>query len=193
MISVGQEVTIAADAVEGKEFTGTVTKVSIVGTTSNGVTAYPITVRIDDTDSLLPGMNVDAEIVVESVTDVLAVPVDAVVRNNMVLVQSDESGEATGDATSAEGEASVAADSSLPEGFTYVEVTLGVNNDDYIEITSGLEEGDTIAIATVDTDTGETTTTTGLMVGGVTGGGGGDFSGGSGPPSGGGGGGPMGG
>ncbi len=192
MVSVGQEVSITADAVEGEEFTGTVTKVSIVGTTSNGVTAYPITVRIDDTEGLLPGMNVDAEIVVESVTDVLAVPVDAVVRGNMILVKtSDESAAETNGTATPEETGSISAGASLlPDGFTYVQVTLGVNNDDYIEITSGLEEGDTIAIATVNTDTGESTATTGLMGGGAGGSysGGGDFSGG--PPSGGG---PMGG
>jgi HlyD family secretion protein len=46
------------------------------------VTSYPVTIRIDETDGLLPGMNVDAVIVVESRPNVLAVPVSAVVRGN---------------------------------------------------------------------------------------------------------------
>ena len=41
------------------------TKVSVAGTTSGGITTYPVTVRIDETDGLRPGMNVDAEIVLE--------------------------------------------------------------------------------------------------------------------------------
>lgn len=73
-VEVGQEVRITADAVEGKTYTGVVTEVSVAGTTSGGITTYPVTVRIDETDGLLPGMNVDAEIVISSADDVLAIP-----------------------------------------------------------------------------------------------------------------------
>ena len=34
------------------------------GSSSGGTTTYPITIRIDDTDGLRPGMNANAEIVV---------------------------------------------------------------------------------------------------------------------------------
>ncbi|MBP8639686.1 MAG: HlyD family efflux transporter periplasmic adaptor subunit [Oscillospiraceae bacterium] len=190
-VEVGQEVSITADAVEGKTYTGIVTKVNISGTTSNGVTAYPVTVRIDETEGLLPGMNVDAEIVLSSVSDVIAVPVDAVVRGNMVLVKKDKS--SSGDTT--KGQALTLGSNGLPEGFEYVEVTLGVNNDEYIEISSGVEEGDIVAIITINTDTDEATTG---GFGGLAGGGGEMPSGGGGGgggemPSGGGGGAPMGG
>lgn len=140
-VSVGQKVSITADAVEGKTFTGEVTKVNISGTTTNGVTAYPVTVKITDTEGLLPGMNVTSEIVLESVTNVLAVPVDAISRGNMILVCKDPSKLKTSDGTA------LATDKSgIPEGFEYVKVTLGVNNDEYIEVTNGLSEGDTIAV-----------------------------------------------
>ena len=140
-VSVGQKVSITADAVEGKTFTGEVTKVNISGTTTNGVTAYPVTVKITDTEGLLPGMNVTAEIVVESVSNVLAVPVDAISRGNMILVCKDASKMKTSDGTTL-----VTDKSGIPEGFEYVKVTLGVNNDEYIEVTNGLSEGDTIAV-----------------------------------------------
>ena len=61
-IAVGQRVEITADAVEGRTYTGVVTKVSVAGTSSGGTTTYPVTVRIDETEGLLPGMNVDAVI-----------------------------------------------------------------------------------------------------------------------------------
>ncbi len=80
-VEVGQEVRITADAVEGKTYTGVVTEVSVAGTTtSGGITTYPVTVRIDETDGLLPGMNVDAEIILYSAEDVLAIPSGAVNR-----------------------------------------------------------------------------------------------------------------
>ncbi len=149
-VQVGQTVTITADAAGGKTYTGIVTKVNINGTTNNGVTAYPVTIRIDETEGLLPGMNVNAEIVVEDVKNVLSVPVEAVSRGNRVLVQKDPE-EAAG------GETAAPSTGGIPEGFEYVQVTLGVNNDEYIEITGGLSEGDTIAY--LSTGTG------GMMVG----------------------------
>lgn len=81
-IQVGQKVSITADAVEGKAFEGEVTSISVQGTTADGVTTYPVTIRIDETEGLLPGMNVDAQIVVESVSQVLSVPTSAVQRGN---------------------------------------------------------------------------------------------------------------
>lgn len=87
-VQVGQTVTITADAVEG-EFYGEVTKVGIDGTSSNGVTTYPIDVEIKEYGELLPGMNITADIVVEEATDVLAIPVSAVQRGNVVYIKDD--------------------------------------------------------------------------------------------------------
>lgn len=77
-ISVGQTVDITAEAIEGKTFTGEITTVSLMGTASSGVTYYPVEITIAEPGELLPGMNVDAEIVVERAENVLMVPVGAV-------------------------------------------------------------------------------------------------------------------
>ena len=61
-IKEGQSVTITADAISGRTFTGVVTSVSKAGTTAGGTTTYPVTIRIDDTGDLLPGMNATAKI-----------------------------------------------------------------------------------------------------------------------------------
>ena len=132
-VDVGQEVQITADAVEGKTYTGVVTEVSVAGTTSGGITTYPVTVRIDDTDGLLPGMNVDAEIVVSSAEDVLAIPSAAVNRGDTVLITADSPSAAN------------ALDQEAPEGYVYVPVETGVSDNSYIEVLSGLQEGDTVA------------------------------------------------
>lgn len=225
-VEVGQTVTITADAVEGKTYEGVVTKVNINGTTSNGVTVYPVTIRIDRADGLLPGMNVDANIVVQSSANVLAIPVDAVTRGNQVLVKKSDpetQAAAAPAAGSQPASSSVPAASSpssgkmgavqpsapaqsktgtaaaqvspgisgtlasandIPEGFAYVDVTLGINDDDYIEVTSGLEAGDIIAIVTTKQD--PAAATTGKTAFGTRGGGNmygsGNMSGGSGGP-----------
>lgn len=185
-VKVGQKVTITADAVEGKTYTGEVTNVSISGTTSNGVTAYPVTVKITDTDGLLPGMNVDAKIVVESVSNVLSIPVDAVSRGNTVYALTDSS------ASYKDGDKLSVDDDDKPVGFKKTKLTLGLSSDDYIEIKSGLKEGDVIAVGTVVQSSTSSSSTTSGSLGGLTGGGGmTGGGGGGGMPEGGGGGGGM--
>lgn len=154
-VEVGQEVQITADAVEGQTYTGVVTEVSVAGTTSGGITTYPVTVRIDETDGLLPGMNVDAEIVISSADDVLAIPSAAVNRGDTVLITADSPSAAN------------ALDQEAPEGYVYVSVETGVSDDSYIEITSGLQEGDTVAyIQTASSSSSDS----GMMMGGMAGG-----------------------
>ena len=86
-VKVGQSVEITADAVEGETFTGTVTNVSLQSSYSNGVTNYPVTVTLDDTGSLLPGMNVDAKIILDSSENARVIPASALMRGNRVYVK----------------------------------------------------------------------------------------------------------
>lgn len=136
-VSVGQKVKVTADAVKNEEFEGVVTRVSVAGTTSGGITSYPVTVRIDKTGGLLPGMNVDAEIVVERAENVLSIPGTAISRGaggtSVVLV------------TAASPSAANAIERPAPEGYVYVEVETGAGDGDYFEITKGLQPGDTVA------------------------------------------------
>ncbi len=53
---------VTADAVQDKTYVGTVTRVSMKGASNGGTTTYPVTIRIDETDGLRPGMNANAEI-----------------------------------------------------------------------------------------------------------------------------------
>ena len=132
-ISVGQKVQITADAVPDKTYVGTVTRVSMKGTSNGGTTTYPVTIRIDDTDGLRPGMNANAEIVVAEANNALVVPNAAVMRGSYVLVTQDSPSAANADTTM-----------EAPEGFVYVPVKTGVSDDDYTQIVSGIQEGDTI-------------------------------------------------
>jgi len=138
-ISVGQSVSVSAEAVEGKIYEGTITKVNINGVTSGGTTSYPVTVRIDETTGLLPGMNVDALIEIESRTSVLAIPIEAVLRGDKVLVKNANDEENKSDA-------SEASNTDAPEGYHYVSVETGISDTNYIEILSGLIVGDEVAI-----------------------------------------------
>ncbi len=119
-----------ADALGGQEFTGYVSKISIKGNSSNGVTTYPITVTMDEFGALLPGMNINAEVVLQQAEEVLVVPMNAISRGQMLLVEGSD------------GEPS-----DLP-GYSWRQVELGMNDDYYVEVLSGVQDGERIAIPT---------------------------------------------
>lgn len=130
-VQVGQKVSVTADALEGQTFAGTVTNVSLESVQSNGVTNYPVTVTLDETGDLLPGMNVDGVILLDQTEDALMIPIDSLMRGNRVYVKDDTVKEAEG---------------SVPAGFRAVEVETGLTNDDYVEIVSGLSEGEEVYV-----------------------------------------------
>ena len=147
-VEVGQEVVITADAFEDKSFKGHVSNVGINGTSSNGVTTYPVVVTLDEDEGLLPGMNVDGVIVLDKSEDTLYVPANALQRGNIVYVKdeslTDENVLAdTGEADEGMPSARV---SDAPAGFTAVRVETGLISDDYVEILSGLSEGQEVYV-----------------------------------------------
>ena len=131
-VKAGQTVEVTADAFEGQTFTGKVTNISLASSYSNGVTNYPVTVTLDEVGELLPGMNVDGEIILEQTQGTLVVPVDSLMRGNRVYVKADTVTEKEGN---------------VPAGFRAVEVETGLMNDDFVEIVSGLSEGEEVYVA----------------------------------------------
>lgn len=132
-LHVGQKVTVTADADEGRVYEGVITRVGVNGRSNGGLTTYPVTVKIEKTGGLLPGMNVKAEILLNSAKNVLVIPAAAVARGNIVLITADSPSavNATGD--------------EAPEGFVYVPVITGLSDENNVEICSGLQEGDIVA------------------------------------------------
>lgn len=131
-VKAGQTVNITADALPDETFEGVITNVSLVSYSSGGVTQYPVTVQINEVGSLLPGMNISGEIVIESAENVLTVPADAIQRGNVVYVQDDTVKEEN---------------NGVPAGFRAVTVEVGVSDGSYIEIISGLNEGDSVYVS----------------------------------------------
>jgi HlyD family secretion protein len=122
-VEVGQEVDVTADAFEDVEISGVVTNISLVSTANQGVTQYPVTVKISEVGNLLPGMNVTGEIIIQKAEGVLAIPSDALMRGDVVFVADASVTEAVGD---------------VPAGFKEVAVETGITDGDYIEVKSGL-------------------------------------------------------
>lgn len=156
MISVGQQVKITSDSIDGAVYTGVVTKKSIVGSSSGGTTTYPVTVEIDETEGLLPGMNINAEIIISSAENVLTIPVSALKRGNKVEVIKNP-------------DASAGVVPEKPETET-VTVEVGSSDEDYVEIRSGLSEGDLVVYEIVNITQDAFTAMFGAMSGAMPGG-----------------------
>lgn len=130
-VKVGQKATITFDAIDDLSITGEVAEVDLVGTVSQGVVSYTVSIAFDaQDDRIRPGMTANATIAVDSADDALIVPSSAVKTQNgtsYVLVY----------------------DGAVDTGKTYltgietrrVPVTTGLTDDTDIAITSGLEEG----------------------------------------------------
>ena len=130
-VKVGQEVDVVADAFEDAAYHGVVTNISLQSSTSQGVTQYPVTVKITEVGDLLPGMNVTGEIIINKAEQVVAIPSDALMRGNVVYVEDASVTEAVGD---------------VPAGFREVAVEPGITDGDYIEIISGLNGNEKVYV-----------------------------------------------
>ena len=132
-VEVGQQVQVEIDAYDGETFSGTVERISGVGTVSGGVATYEVTVVLDEDARLKDGMTASIEIVVADKQDVLLVPVEAISTSN--------------------GQKYV----TLSTGLSTT-VTTGVSSDEYVEVLSGVSEGDSVLITRTSSDSGSATT-----------------------------------
>lgn len=132
-ISLGQTAVVDADALPGVTFSGVVTSIASEGTVSGqGVTTYDVEIVIDEPEKLMPGMNVNANIVVSQIKDVLNIPEEALNKA------------ADGKATVYVKTKNTPKDAKFPEGYEEKEIEYGASNGTLVEIKSGLSEGETV-------------------------------------------------
>jgi multidrug efflux pump subunit AcrA (membrane-fusion protein) len=135
-IKVGQKATITFDGIKDKTFTGKVAAVDRIGSISNGVTSYPVTISLDtQVSEVLPNMSAAANIITQTKDDVLLVPVAAVTTTDGIsTVRVMKNG--------------------APQT---VNVEIGTSSDTQVEIISGISEGDTVVTGTTSPATAGTT------------------------------------
>jgi RND family efflux transporter MFP subunit len=129
-IKGGQTAQMTLDALPGKTYTATVASIAPVGTITQGVVNYSVTVKLTDSDGdVLPGMTANLAIEVDRRTNVLLAPLRAIkTQGNQKVATVLYKGQQI----------------STP-------VTTGLSNDTQVEITSGLQEGDEVVIGTTTT------------------------------------------
>jgi len=126
-IKPGLKATITIDALSDKTFTGSVVSIDRVGTTTNNVTNYPVIIKFDtEVPEILPNMAASANIIIETKSDCLVVPANAI-RNisGQTVVRVVRDGQDQN-----------------------VVVETGISDDTKTEIISGLSEGETVIIET---------------------------------------------
>jgi len=125
-IKEGQEVIITLDAFPEEEQGSQVTSISSEGTTtSTGATVFEVKLNFTQSSNYRIGMNGEASIITQEQSDVLVVPIEAIVDDKYVWTK-------------------------INGGFEKKEVAKGIESDSEIEITSGLSKGETVATAGFD-------------------------------------------
>lgn len=165
-IKIGEKATITFDAIDGLSMAGKVEAIDTIGTVSQGVVTYSVSISFDtDDDRIKPGMSVSTAIITDVKTNVLAVPNSAIKnRGDVSYVELFETEMAKG--SDGQGTASKTAPQEQ-------QIEVGLTNDTLTEIVSGLKEGDNVVTRTTTPSTVKTTTTPSLLntIGGNRGGG----------------------
>lgn len=132
-IVLGQEASVDFDALPDKTYVATVVKINPIGVSVNNVTNFTITLEIEQASEILLGMSADVEIVSQSVTDVLIIPIEAIQiigGEKYVVFEQD-------------------VDEELEFTLATHKIVTGITDGVNIEVLQGLSEGDMIAVPMV--------------------------------------------
>lgn len=125
-VSLDQDVEILLTYDTTKTYSGKITKIDSIGTYSSSGTTFGVEVSLVNDGNIKLGMSASCTINIQELTDVLAVPINAVQIYNdkkyVVVVENETTKE--------------------------VEIETGLSNDEYVQILSGLSGGEIIQVTT---------------------------------------------
>jgi HlyD family secretion protein len=128
-ITLGQKTLITLDAYQDTTFTGKIIEIATLAHNKSNeekVKVFDIVVLIDGQDErLLPGLTISCDIIVNELTNVIAIPIAALFEQDNKTIVYLQKG----------------------SGFVVQPVTLGDENDTHVVIKEGLSSGDVIALA----------------------------------------------
>lgn len=152
LVQPGQNVVLTFDAILAKEYHGSVVEVATVGTETQGVTSFGVTVELLDTDEeVRPEMTSAVDIVTSEVDDVLLVPNRAIrlLDGERVIYILTDSPKNLADALNrnSDGLPIFKSEQSPLNAIVPIPVTLGASSAIYSEVISGdLKEGDLVVL-----------------------------------------------
>ena len=150
-VVVGQKATIKFDALADKTFTGIVESAAQTGTTTDNTTTYDVIVSISNPTGIRLGMNANVTIAVKSKDNAIVIPEEALVESNnkkYVRVQN---------TTSSDSHQSNNEASSTDSNSKLVEITTGIETEDYIEVTKGVTAGQAVLVQLPSSSSSTTT------------------------------------
>ena len=137
-LNLGQQAVVSVEGIPGRQFTGRVTKIAVLADTQNrwlnpDLKEYETEILLDPADiALKPGVTAHVEILVDTIRDVLAVPVHAVYTKGRKRYVFRTSGS---------------------RDVEPVEITLGATGTEWAEVSEHLSAGDQILLAFDDEHT----------------------------------------
>lgn len=150
-VKVGQAVSVTVNAYPNKTFSGKVTSIAAEGTDTNGVSTFDVTVHMNSSSGLKPGMTTTASIVLQKRTNVLYLPTGAVHQAGNQSYVYLSSNTASQDQQGGFSRRFMSMDTK--QGST-VAVKTGIHSDQSIEITSGLQAGQTVQLSAITKQSG---------------------------------------
>jgi len=150
-VFIGQKVMMTFSAIDELSVSGTVEKVDSLGTITQGVVNYNVTIGLDTLDEKLrPGMSTSAKIITQVKQDTVTVPNSALkTEGNKTYIEVLNKG------------------TNVPERRN---IEIGIANNADTEILSGVSVGDDVITQTIDPNAKVTTTTGGFRFPGAGGG-----------------------
>ena len=156
-MEAGQDVIVNADSLPDETFAGKITNVSSEGyKNDDDQTVFDVEVTVEEPGHLKSGMNVSAKVIMQSATNVMYLPKNALIepdgKHALVLVKEDTVSDTSSSETLSPSEVPKdATDEQLsfpavkvPKGCKLVTVSYGISDDTNVEITSGIKAGDIV-------------------------------------------------
>lgn len=132
-LQVGSQAFVSLEALGLQTLPGTVSSIANTGTSQQGVVTYPVTIRVDSSESgqLPEGLSATAQVIIREQTDSVLIPLQALYGSVQAPTVRVVSG----------------------NDIIEREVTLGISDDFWVVVENGLDEGETISMEVVGSST----------------------------------------
>ena len=132
-LQVGSQAFVTLEALGAQTLRGTVSSIANSGTSQQGIVTYPVTIRVDSSESgqLPEGLSATAQVIIREQTDSVLVPLQALYGSVQAPTVRVVSG----------------------NDIIERQVTLGISDDFWIVVEDGLNEGETISMEVVGSST----------------------------------------
>ena len=134
-LQVGAEAFVSLEALGAQTLQGAVSSIAVSGTSQQGIVTYPVTIRVDSSESgeLPEGLSATAQVIIREQTDSVLIPLQALYGS----VQAPTVRVVSGD------------------NIVERQVTLGISDEFWIVVEEGLNEGETISMEVVGSSTSQ--------------------------------------